>query len=131
MLSNHGLCVLQHAHYMLLFLEPWCPQILPPCIFSTVLLRYFIPHISPPAPTEKTHPAVEILFKPLGCLPLKYLLRTQTAHIKDGRASYFVEALCFFAPQLSLPLVSGASLCLVLGPHPPLTMRSCFNRREG
>ena len=31
---------------------------------------------------------------------------------------------------VSLPLVSGASLRLALGPHPPQTMKSCFTRRE-
>ena len=58
-----------------------------------------------------------------------------TARINDGHASYFAEASFFPRPSMlkliSLLIALGASLCLALGPHPPLTMRSCFTGREG
>ena len=87
----------------------------------------------PPLPEEDSFRSrnIEYLPKPLGCLPLNCLLRTRTARINDGHASYFAEAPCFLAPLttlklFSLPVASGASLRLALGPHPPPTMRSCF-----
>ena len=75
----------------------------PPCIFSTNFCwGIFSSCISPPRPRKDSPRCrnIEIyLPKPLGCLPLKCLLRTRTAHINDGHTSFFAEAPCFLTPQ--------------------------------
>ena len=113
--SSHGPCNFQHVHH----LYRSVPQIRPPpCVFRTKSCwGIFIPRISPqPQKKTHTHPTVEILFKPLGCLPLKCLPRTWTARIKDGHASYRRE---------HLSASRSATPCAWPSPYPPPTMTSC------
>ena len=98
-------------------------------------LRLFVP---------KYYLSIRCLPKPLGCLPLKCLLRTGTARINDGHDMQLLRGSALLpCPStlklFSLPVTSGASpprawRCLVLGPLSPPTMRSFFigtGRGEG
>ena len=79
---------------------------------SPAEVRIFILHISLPEEDLFRSRIIEIiLFKPLGCLLLKSLLRMRTTCINDGHASYFTEVPSILK-LVSLPVVSGASLCL-------------------
>ena len=77
----------------------------------------------PPKPNKKTYPAVEILrlsHSAVYCLSVYHEHRQPTsmmdtpATLQKRPPSLPLNTL----KLVSLPLVSGASLCLVLGPHP-------------
>ena len=104
-----GLVITMRIYIYSIYIYCSVPQICPPsrispppCIFSAnSRLGIFIPRISPPPPEEDSsrNRFLYLTSKPLGCLPLKCLLRTRTARINNGHTSYFAEASCFLDPQ--------------------------------
>ena len=122
------------------------PQIRPPsrisplCVFSTKSCwGIFILRISPPLQKmTHTHLTVEMLFKPLGCLPLKCLPWIRT--YPDQRWTRQLLRGSALLPHsstlklVSLPLASGASLRLTLGDAPclaPTPHRQWLHARKG
>ena len=89
----------------------------PPLHFWHTLAEVFYPVHKPPLPRKRLIlQSKYYLANPLGCLPLKCLPWTWTAHIKDGHASYFEKAPCFFIP-LTLKLISLLLLHPAYKPH--------------
>ena len=126
---------------------PQCPANTPPLAHKPPLhfqrklvLRYFYPAHKPPPPPpppppKKTHPAVEIL----RLFVFTYATWLSTVKVSTANANRLHQrwtrqllrgSTLLPRPSMlklfSLPVASGASFRLALGPHPPPTMGSCF-----